>query len=89
MNTIQTIIDDICYLQVKIPEELFKVKEGLEEYIKNHDDFSDNHYVESLVKKNKKLKKKDRKKSSIADDDEEEIEINLLQDNIYDFHKFN
>jgi len=61
MKSIESIMEDICYLQVKIPEELYKVKKDLEEYKIYDDERSNNRYVKSLAKKNKKLKKKNSK----------------------------
>jgi len=63
MSTIQEITNAISYLQCKIPEELYRIKQDLEE-LSVYDDIESiksHPFVESIIRENKRLRKKNRK----------------------------
>ena len=57
MPSVQEIIASISYLQVKIPEDLFRLKRDLEEV----SIYENDPYVLGLLKKNERLRKKNRR----------------------------
>ena len=51
MSSIQKVIDAISYLQVNIPEDLYRLKQNLQEV----SEYENDPYVLGIIKKNKKL----------------------------------
>ena len=61
MSNIENILDDLNYLQTKIPEHLFKIKDKLQNLELTIEDIKQHPYGQYLLKKNKSLRKTNNK----------------------------